>query len=392
MSDSIIINMPDIGEGIAEGEIIKWLKTVHDNVVKNEPVVLVMTDKATIELSAPREGKISKLFYQEGDIAACQTPLYALDLLNQDAIKIEQNDPHSSSENRPPDSKQEKQVLAAPFVRQLAQDLNIDLAQVQGTGKDGAVTEKDVKEFAALSLGSIRSSLPPSSEFIGLKGIQLSMAKKMKESYSQIPHFSYFERVDVSKLVIMKEGIKHELSQKELVVTYMPFFIRALSLLIQKYPFINSWFNYAENQWIIHKHQHIGIAVSTNNGLIVPVLRDVQEMDLLTIIEKYETLKQKSLKGQLAPEEMKKSTITLSNFSILGSGAQWTTPIINSPEVAILAIAKIHKQPFIENEQIVVRDALNLSWSFNHCVIDGEMAALVSYYYNKLISNPKNLL
>lgn len=381
------INMPDIGEGIAEGEIIKWLKNTNDHVAKNEPIVVVMTDKASVELSSPYEGKIARVFYKEGELAICHTPLYTIEqptseiCTNTNALST-----HLGKSSLPfVEKKQEERILATPFVRHLAHNLNVDLTQIQRTGKEGAITEEDVRR------GATTSSTSPESHTVSLTGIPLAMAKKMRESYEQIPHFSYFEKVDASKLIRLKEEIQYALSTHQTRVTYVPFFIRALSLTIQQYPAINSWFNYKENKWIIHKQQHVGIAVAANDGLIVPVLKDVQEMNLFTIIQKYEELKQKALKGQLAPEEMKKSTITLSNFSTRGSGAQWATPIINFPEVAILAIAKIHKQPFIENNQVVVHDALNLSWSFNHCVIDGEMAAAVSYHYNKLISDPTSL-
>lgn len=171
----------------------------------------------------------------------------------------------------------------------------------------------------------------------------------------------------------------------------MPFFIRALSLTIYQFPMINSCYDEETGKLIIHKVHNIGIAMAAVNGLIVPVLKGVQELSLHDIIHAFDVLK-KAISGKLEPKEMKDSTITISNFGVLGGGGLWATPIINYPEAAILAVNKIQKQPAVKNDQVAIVDTLNISWSFDHRFIDGEQAAKVSSCFAKLIQNPAQLL
>jgi pyruvate dehydrogenase E2 component (dihydrolipoamide acetyltransferase)/2-oxoisovalerate dehydrogenase E2 component (dihydrolipoyl transacylase) len=218
------------------------------------------------------------------------------------------------------------------------------------------------------------------------------MAKRMSESKAHIPHFSYFEQVDATRLIQLRGNVKRQADNEGLQVTYVPFILRALSLCITKYPLLNSSYAETEQKIIVHHQHNIGIAVSTPHGLIVPVIKGVQEMTLEQIIRTYNLLVYNAQHNKLSPNDMKGSTITLSNYGGIVKGGLWATPIINYPEAAILALARIHKQPIEKNGELVIRDVLNLSWSFDHRIIDGDLAARISHLLAQLLQDPAALL
>ncbi len=400
------VKMPDIGEGVVEGEVIEWLKKIDEFVAQDEPVVVLMTDKATVELPSPHPGKIVKHYYQAGETAIRDKPLYDIELevgsiekSNAPAQDLEapplrerkqkQTPPLPSSLS--PAQMEEGEVQATPHVRHLAKELGIDIAKVKGTGKQGRVTEEDLKKFSEKQ-SVAPSSAPSEDEEVPLVGVRHLMVKKMEISHQQIPPFSYFEEVDASRLILLREKLKDKASEKSLKLTFMPFLIRALSLTIIQFPLINSSLNQARTKVILHKKHNIGVAMATEQGLIVPVLKDVQTMNLESIVKAYEALKQKAIHGKLQPADMKEGTVTISNFGVSESNGLWATPIINYPEVAILAVAKIQKQPIVKQDAIAIGNLMHFSWSFDHRVIDGNAAAAISHFYSHLISNPASLL
>jgi pyruvate dehydrogenase E2 component (dihydrolipoamide acetyltransferase) len=391
MGKIFTVRLPDIGEGVVEGEVIQWLKQENDWVQQDEPVVIVMTDKATVELPAPHPGKVSKHYFKVGEIAIKDKPLYDIEV--EESLSISSQEPVEEIVKKVmKEPKVEKAhseaVLALPSTRKLAKQLQIDMGQIAGSGKEGRITPEDLIKSRALP------KLPrlPTDYEVPVTGIRNLMAKKMVESNNQIPHFSYFEQIDASRLVQLRQHYKEEAAKQNIHVTYMPFIIRALSLTLNKFPEVNSSFDAAENKLIVHASHHVGIAMTTNLGLIVPVLKDVQRMTLNEIIFAYEELKTRAEKGKLQSHEMKVSTITISNFGVLAGGGLWATPIINYPEAAILGVARIHKQPYVRNEEIVIRDVLNFSWSFDHRIVDGDLAATFSHYFATLLQNPAPLL
>lgn len=407
------VTLPDIGEGVIEGEVISWLKQVNETVAQDEAVVVVMTDKATVELPSPYPGKIVKQYYQPGQISIKGKPLYDLELaegyvaIEKPQAKLKENGsvkpctslPSPSSPISPsfkPNknfSEDSQSVSALPSTRKLAQEMGISIDQVPGTGKEGRVTPEDLRLYSR-NHASISEQTPltylEGDEVIPLMGIKNLMARKMAESKRKIPHFSYFEKVDATRLVRLRQKFKEEGVKQKIQVTYMPFLIRALSLTLEKFPQFNSSID--QNQMIMHKKQHVGIAMASELGLIVPVLKNVQDLSLIELVYAYEELKNKANSNKLQPSDMKEGTITISNFGVLGDGGLWATPIINYPEVAILAVNRIQKQPLVRSGEIVVRDTLNLSWSFDHRLIDGDQAAAFSNHFAKLIDNPASLL
>jgi len=378
------VTLPDIGEGVVEGEIIAWLKNTGDPVRQDEPVVIVMTDKATVELPSPVPGTIETLFYQAGDIALVGKPLYA--------VKTEAEVKEAPQEKKVKKGEAVEKMSyaggkAIPQVRKLAEELGIDISQVRGTGKDGRVTLEDLKGPKKEALSHFEDDLVEK-----VIGIPRLMAEKMAVSKREAPHFSYFEQLDATRLIKIKETFKKAGEKEGIHVTYMPFIIRAVSMTLTKFPKVNSTYDMNTQSLYIHKHHHIGIAINTENGLIVPVLRDVQEMSLERVVRDYDALIKRAKESALDPNEMKGSTFTISNFGGLEGSGQWATPVINYPEVGILAIARIQKAPMAKGDEVVVRDAMNISWSFDHRVIDGNMAAAVSHYFAELIQNPAGLL
>ncbi len=356
MNKIITVTLPDIGEGIVEGEVIEWLKKVGDPVSQDEPVVSVMTDKATVELPSPYAGVMGKQYYREGEVSYVGKPLYDIET-----------------------GAEAKKVLAAPATRQLAKEKGIDLKQVVPTGREGQVTKEDLMSFRQQKLAD--------DEVKPLHGIPKIMAKKMSDSHREVVDFSYFEQVDATRLIQLKNKLKGE--AKGFSVTFMPFIIRALSLALTKFPQVNS--SLVKDAQIIHHQHNIGIATTTEQGLMVPVLKQVQKMSLEQVIQAYEALKEKVMAKKLEAADMQGGTITISNFGPLSPGSLWATPVINYPESAILALAKIHKQPVVINDQIVIREMLNLSWTFDHRLIDGDLAAHFAHTFAGLLANP-NLL
>jgi pyruvate dehydrogenase E2 component (dihydrolipoyllysine-residue acetyltransferase) len=342
----ITVKLPDVGEGIVEGEVIEWLKKMGDPVAQDEPVVKVMTDKATVELPSPHAGILHKQYYREGEVALVGKPLYDI----------------------------EAAVLATPATRHLAKERGIDLSQVVPSGKDGRVMKED--------LASLEDEVRP------LHGIPKMMAKRMSASHREVVAFSYFEQVDATRLIQLKSKLKRE--AEGFSVTFTPLFMRALSLALKQYPQVNSSLE-GESQ-ILHRHHNIGIATSTPEGLMVPVIQHVEKMSLEQVIRAFDALKAKVLAGKLTPADMQGGTITISNYGTLSPGSLFATPVINYPEAAILGLAKIHKQPVVINDEIVIREMLNLSWTFDHRLIDGDLAAHFSHAFAQLIANPAGLI
>lgn len=416
----VTVPLPEIGEGVIEGEVIEWLKQVGDPVRQDEPVVVVMTDKATVELPAPCPGVVIKHYFQVGEISIRDKPLYDIEVdgttisakedketLRRDSQAIgdkftseckKRSSNASKSVNKQKNqidtSNIHEKVLATPKVRGAAKKLDIDLNLIKGTGKDGRISYDDIKSHVANTQS--RPKIPllhlHDDEEQPLMGIRGLMAKSMAEGHAHIPQFSYFEQVEATRLVQLRENSKEKAAKEQINLSYMPFFIRALSLTLQQFPLMNSCVDVDAAKIIIHKQHNIGIAMASSQGLIVPVLKGVQNMTLEEIIKAYEALKIKASTGKLSSNDMKEATITITNFGVLDGAGIWATPMIHYPEVAILGVARIRKEPVVRNDEVVVREILPLSWSFDHRIIDGELAVSISHFYHNLIRDPAVLV
>lgn len=406
MSDVFTVVLPDIGEGVVEGEVIEWLKNIGDFLEQDEPVVLVMTDKATVELPAPYPGTLAKQHFAAGEIAIKDKPLYDITL----AEGVEVAAKHAVEEKVKEPAKQpaalvgapqasvmqmpsagSTRTLAAPPVRAMAAELGIDLSSVPGSGPDGLVTRQDLARFT----GGGATPATPITEFEGdqrvpLQGLRAIIAERMVESRRIIPDFSYFAEMEATRLVQLRKNIRPAAAREGIKVTFMPFFIRALSLTLKEYPQFNSSLDPQTNEIVIHAPHNVGIAVKTRLGLIVPVLKNVEQMSLEQIIRSYHDLVSRAQSHGLDPAEMRDGTITISNFGTVGG--VWATPIINYPEVCILGLGRIEQRPIAHKGQLVIRDMLNLSWSCDHRVIDGDQCAAFSNAFVSKLQNPAQIL
>lgn len=419
MAEIFTVTLPDIGEGVIEGEVIEWLKEVGDAVDQDEPVVVVMTDKATVELPAPAPGMISKHYFRPGEISIKDKPLYDIEVaagasLPAKAPAVAEESPPQRSKERPATRTRpqatpsgqtaEGKALATPGTRRLAQELGIDINEVTATGPHGRVTADNLRDFLAPQ-GANKSSSQRAAPIIGAStpihrfdsderipviGVRNYIAEKMVEASYLIPSFSYFETLDAGKLFQLRSNSKAEAAKHGVKLTFTPYFVRALSLCISKHPEMNASFDLDNKEIVIHKRQNIGIAMKTHRGVIVPVLKDVQEMSFHELIRAFEELKERALNNKLSNADMQEATLTLSNFGT--EGGVWATPIINYPEVVILGLARIQETPAVYRGELAIRKTLNCSWCADHRVLDGHMIAEISNTFASLIQNPARLL
>jgi pyruvate dehydrogenase E2 component (dihydrolipoamide acetyltransferase)/2-oxoisovalerate dehydrogenase E2 component (dihydrolipoyl transacylase) len=295
--------------------------------------------------------------------------------------------------------------LATPPVRRLAKEMGVDIRTVEGSGPGGRVLREDLEHLltSPVKQGSRRRAGPdvspgqstPLWELAGdqrtpLIGFRKYISEKMVEAKYLVPHFAYFDSCDCSRMITMRRRVKAEADAHGVKLTYMAFFIRALSLALKEQPVFNSSVDLDTNEHVIHQVHNIGIATKSKDGLIVPVLKNVQDMGFHDVIRAYDALRRKAVSDTLVSSDMKEATITISNFGT--EGGKWATPIINYPEVCILGLAKIEKQPVVKGQQVVAQDRLNLSWCGDHRVLDGDKMAKFSNTFIRLIENPALLL
>ncbi|PCJ20403.1 MAG: dihydrolipoamide acetyltransferase [Candidatus Cloacimonadota bacterium] len=414
MSKTVTVCLPDIGEGVVEGEVVEWLKKVGDTVEQDEPVVLVMTDKASVELPALHPGIVSKHYIAEGDIANKDKALYDLEIsddISSTAITttkkedvatpISEKKVDETPKQCPLTKTNNEKSLATPATRKVARDLEIDINLVTGSGKGGRVTKEDVQNYQSggASLIPIFSSQRVSStpvhnlegdERTPLKGLRKIIADRMVESKSIVPHFAYFDEVDLTKLVKLRSELKEDAMAMGIKLTYMPFFIKAISLAIEKFENVNASIDLSTNELVLHKVHNVGMAVATDKGLIVPVIKDVANKSILEIAQEVSSLAQKTRDGKITTNDLKGSTITVSNIGSVGG--LFATPIINYPEVAILGMTKLQERAVVRDHEIVIRSMMNLSWCFDHRVVDGSVAAHFSNEVISLLENPNMIL
>ncbi len=391
MNKRFTVNLPDIGEGVVEGEVVEWLKELGDDLAQDEPVVVVMTDKATVELPAPHPGKLAKRYFDVGELALLDKPLYDIEVEGEVEGEVEESAP--IEEEKPVEVVAPKKetpkvegdkVLAAPATRQLAKQLGVNLSGCTASGLDGEVTVEDVKRvYAPTKSEAIPIHHFDDDETVPLVGVQRLMADAMERSRKEIPHFSFFERLDVEELWERKEQMKAQFAAKGVKLTLMPFYIEALSKALEKVPLANASLDRANRQVIIHKRHNIGIAMNSGHGLIVPVLKGVERMGFEELVIAFDQLKKRALASQLTSTDMKEGTISITNFGTLGGIGG--TPVIPLPQTAIVGLGKIEKAAAVVDDQIAIRREQLICYSFDHRLIDGAAAATLSNaFVNKL--------
>jgi 2-oxoisovalerate dehydrogenase E2 component (dihydrolipoyl transacylase) len=425
-----VIRLPDVGEGIAEAELVEWHVKVGDLVRADTTLAAVMTDKATVEIPSPVDGEITWLGAAIGDKVAIGSDLVRLKILGErDAASAAQPQPSSEaaeaaktapvaqpraadSEDRgttpamsptpAPGSAQPEprptpattragasRPVASPAVRLRARDAGIDLRQVAGTGPAGRITHDDLDTFADSGPRVMRSrTLQPKSavEDVKVIGLRRRIAEKMAVAHARIPHITYVEEVDVTALEELRETLNRRKHKEQPRLTLLSFLMRAMVSAIAKQPRLNALFD--DEAGVIHQHAgvHIGVAAQTSAGLLVPVVRHVETLDLWDCAAEVTRLAEAARSGTATREELSGSTITITSLGAMGGVV--STPIINHPEVAIVGVNKIMMRPVWNGSGFIPRKMMNLSSSFDHRVIDGWDAATFVQHIKALLETP----
>ena len=413
--------LPDIGEGVHEGEIAKWLVNAGDSIIADAPMVEVMTDKVTVEITSPVSGTVNALHYQEGTLVKVGQVIVSIDESNgakQSPItspQAESNTTAVTSANKPSNNHKapEKQlsnkiepstdnstkgnclVLATPAVRKLAREKGIQLSQIKGTGPNGRIQKTDLEQppISPLAYSSTRQStgLPQATDKrIPFKGMRRKIAEHLVHSKQTAPHFTYVEEADLTALVDARKQLIPVAEAVNVKLTYLPFMIKAVIAAMQSYPILNSSLDETAQEIILKGSYNIGVAVATPDGLIVPVVHDAGQMSLFELANAIEQLSLKARQNKLTLSDMKDGTFTLTSIGSIGG--IFSAPIINYPEVAIMGIQKIEKRPVVRDNQIVIREMCYLSISCDHRVVDGSDAALFMKEVIQYLEAPVRLL
>lgn len=425
--------LPDIGEGIHEGEIVKWFVKAGDTVKEDDILCEVQNDKAVVEIPSPVDGKVEEVLVGEGTVAIVGDVLIRLDAPGYEDLKLKGDD-HAAAkaeaqvqptaESTPTVAeaapvKEEvtdttKRVIAMPSVRKFAREHDVDIHMVAGTGKNGRILKEDIENFLngdgvaqVAEVSSVTEEMPVQQEASSvaapvvlegefpetrekMSGIRKAIAKAMVHSKQTAPHVTLMDDVDVTELVAHRKKFKDIAAEKGVKLTYLPYVVKALVSTLREFPEFNRSLDDA-TQEIIQKHYYnIGIAADTEKGLLVPVIKHADRKSIFAVSNEINELATKARDGKLAPHEMKGASISITNIG--SAGGQWFTPVINHPEVAILGIGRISEKPVIKNGEIVAAPVLALSLSFDHRMIDGATAQNALNHLKRLLSEPELLL
>jgi pyruvate dehydrogenase E2 component (dihydrolipoamide acetyltransferase) len=365
---------PDVGEGIAEAEIIRWLVKEGDAVEEDQDLLEVETDKAILTLNSPYTGKVTKLHGKEGDIIKVGDVLTTVDAGGEEPpVEAEKKDSGTVVGTLRDDEVAEviRPVQATPAVRVLAKQMQIDLAKVKGTGPGGRITKEDV-ERAAAETGeqtSAEADVYGSVEKIPLRGIRRTVAKRMAEASKRVAEVTIWEDADITELEQVRAKEQRVAEEKGVKLTYLPFLIKAIIPALKAHPYFNASLDEVAETIILKKYFNIGIAVDTSDGLIVFVIKSADGKTILDLAREIATLAEKARLRKIDLHELKGSTFTITNYGVVG--ASYGTPIINHPEVAIIGLGKIEDRPVVRSGQIAIRKIMPLSLAFDHRVIDG---------------------
>jgi len=385
---------PDVGEGITEGEIVRWLIKEGDEVKEDQTLAEIETDKAVVEMPSPYKGTVLKVHVKEKDIIKVGQVLVTIGEKGESVVEGEAEvkaEEKAAPATGPsvvgvvPESREEmRELLATPKVRRLALELGVDLKSVRGTGPQGRITEEDVQAAKAAAAAPKEEKKPAFKikekfdfygelERIPLRGVRRATARRMHESVSTAAHVTHFDEADVTELVKIRESLKVQATEKGVKLTYLPFIIKALLAAIKVHPLLNAMLNDEDEEIIVKKYYNFGIAVDVPDGLIVPVVKGVDQKSIFDLAGEIQTVAEAAKKRSLDLADLKGGTFSITNVG--GIGGEAATPIINYPEVAILATLKIKDRVRVKNGQVTAVKTLPLCLSFDHRVIDGAEAA-----------------
>ena len=366
---------PDVGEGIAEGEIVRWLVKEGDSVKEDQDLLEVETDKALLTLNSPYTGKVTQLHGKEGEIIKVGDVLTTIEAGGEQATALEAEKKDSGTVVGTLGDNEVVEVVrpvqATPAVRALAKQMQIDLASVKGTGPGGRITKEDVETVAAKTApqAGAEADAYGSVEKIPLRGIRRTVAKRMAEASKRVAEVTIWEDADITELEQVRAKERKVAEEKGVKLTYLPFLIKAVLPALKVHPYFNASLDETAEAIILKKYFNVGIAVDTPDGLIVFVIKDADKKNILDLAKETATLAEKARHRKIDLHELKGSTFTITNYGVVG--ASYGTPIINYPEVAILGLGKIEDRPVVRSGQIAIRKMMPLSLAFDHRVIDG---------------------
>lgn len=427
--------LPDIGEGVTEGEIVSWLVAVGDEVEADQEMVEVMTDKATVTIGAPQKGKVVELCGGEGDVipvgsnlvifevggaapaatSAAPTPAPSSESAATAVGDLKEELPGTAAPAQAPAPSGEK-PLAAPATRKLARELGVDLGQVPATGSAGRITRDDVERFAggssaqapasspaqrspapaspsAPAPAALPVSAPPAAQEdkrVPLRGLRKRIAENMARSKRTAAHFTYADEVECSKLIELRKRTLKYGEEAGVKLTFLPFIVKATVAALKKHPMLNTWVDDVNNEMIHKASYDIGIATATDAGLIVPVVRGADRLSILEIAREIARLAADARVGKVNPADVGGSTFTVTSLGKLGG--LFSTPVVNYPEVAIMGIHEMKKRPIIVDDEIKIGNVMVLALSFDHRIIDGHVGAAFAQEVKSLLEDPDRLL
>jgi pyruvate dehydrogenase E2 component (dihydrolipoamide acetyltransferase) len=398
--------LPDIGEGVAEGEVVQWFVKEGEMVKEDAPLVSVLTDKANVEIPSPKAGRVGRIHAQVGEKVkvggllvtietaggpAATSPTPAADVPSHVATPSASPAPPTPARS-PPSGEAGARILASPFLRRLAAERGIDLRGVRGTGPDGRITEQDLGPGAAGEPSAPASSVPPSRgavasdvrpstgpppqdpldspQRVPIRGLRRVIADHMALSTHTAAHFTYVEEVDVSELIVLRDRMARHVEKQGVKLSYLPFLVKAVVAGLRAHPRLNATMDDAKWELVLHSTYNIGIATAAPDGLLVPVVHGAQTKSVLQLSREIGELAEKARTGKLTRPEMAGGTFTITSLGALGGVL--ATPILNYPEVGIMGVHRIQRRPVYRADgSIGPADLMNLSVSLDHRVLDG---------------------
>ncbi|MBI3326450.1 MAG: 2-oxo acid dehydrogenase subunit E2 [Nitrospinae bacterium] len=406
-----VFRLPDIGEGIAEAELLQWYVQEGDVLKEGQNIAEIETDKAVVDLPSPFAGTVLHLHFKPGDQIPVGSAFISFAEGEEQAAEPPAQGPALQASATRPQEPGMGRVLAAPATRRHARELGVDLAAVQGTGPGGRITLADVEQYThparqALAVAPRDALSPPQPaplhtplpdfaqwgpvERVALSATRKQIARKMAHSLLRVPHAAALDEVDVSELEVFRQRAREHVKDRGIHLTLLPFVMKAVVAGLKRCPALNASLDEEKQELILKHHYHLGVAVDTERGLIVPVIREVARKSILELAAELDDLVARTRAGKVTLSELRGGTFTLTNAGAVGGST--FIPLINYPEVAILGIGRAQAKPVVREGQIVVRTMLPLSLSFDHRVVDGADVIRFLQVVMQLLEDPIRLL
>lgn len=400
---NIEFKLPELGENITSGDVVNVLVREGQTIAANQAILELETDKAVVEIPCPHAGKIAKIHVKKGDTAKVGQTILTIEAASAEAAPTatavaaatSRPSPPKAKEAAPPPPVAEEPLIpggepipAGPAARRIARELGVDLRRVRGTGQRGQITPEDVRAAVSAPAGAVRSAAPsvesvvppgePGQDAWGpirrekMSQIRRTIAAHMVRSATAIPHVTNFDDADITELENLRKGVPQGYFGANLKLTNTPFVIKAVALALRRHPALNASLDEANEQVVYKQYVHLGIAVDTPRGLVVPVIRNVDRMSIAEVVRAVASVAERARSVQFGIEDLRGGTFTISNLGAVGGS--YSTPIINHPEVAILLLGRSQWMPVVRDGQIVPRLMLPLSLSYDHRLVDGATA------------------